>query len=683
MLHHVLRSDKPRSWNKRLDYFLFAMRSVPNATTGVSPYQMLYGNEVRGPLDALKSSWAGKHASEQVLPKPAREYLDLLQKDLALVHLIADDHAKDAQDRYVEQHNVATKEKSFQVGQDVLLLQPTSSNKNLATWTGPATISKVLSQHSYLVDLPNGSTKHCHVNDLRKFVQRIQHVGIIYEEDDTSDLGRIDPCPSPDDVRDFEENLASLDLSHLLPENREPLVSLLRAYSDVFSDEPGLCNVTEHKIEMLPGYKPKAQRPYRIPQKLESEVDRQISHLLETNKIRPSCSPYAHPIVCVAKPHTSPVQVRICTDLRYLNEGSLADSYPLPRIDDLTRKIAPAKVITTLDLSSAFFQIPLRESDRYLTAFRTPKGLFEYNVCPFGAKGSSATFQRAIDMVLSPKCSSFAASYIDDISIFSGGFVAHLTHLEEVLKALRKAEMTVKLSKCKFACASVQLLGFKLGNGVLEPLEDKLKAVQEIPVPTTKRGVKSFLGLLGFYRAFLPHYSETALPLTDMTKSDAPAKFKFNSRQLQSFNDLKQALMQATSLNTPDYTKPFVLFCDSSEKCVGASLHQLADDDCTLRPLAFYSRKFSKQQLAWPIVVKEAFAILQALNVWENIVWGHRIVLYSDSSPLQYLSTNASSSPKLTRWSMALTRFDITVRHVKGSENTSADYFSRVFVTDV
>jgi hypothetical protein len=367
---------------------------------------------------------------------------------------------------------------------------------------------------------------------------------------------------------DVEVDIENLNLSHLTNNQASDLRNLLRKYKVVFNDKPGTCDVGFHEINLIEGFEPKAQRPYRIPEKLKAEVDRQINQLLEDGKIRPSKSPFAHPVVCVTKPSG---EIRLCTDLRYVNSGTVGDSYPMPVGEDLLLKICPAKYISTLDCSSGFWQIPIRECDRYKTAFVTHSNAYEWNVTPFGAKTASNTYQRVMDTILRPH-SEYACAYIDDTAVHSDTWKNHMRHLESVLNAFAEVGMSLKFSKCKFGLAKVKFIGHMVGSGVRRPLLDKVEAIKAIPEPSSKKMLRSFLGMMSFYRVYIPRFSEIAHSLTEMTKNTQPNKISFNEEQRNAFNKLKESLCLCTDLYAINFDKPFVLFTDAFDTAVAVAV---------------------------------------------------------------------------------------------------------------
>ena len=674
MLHHIVNSGTPRDWDKRLPFLLWAYREIPNATTGISPYQLVYGKIGRGPLAVLKESWTNEKLVLDHLNKPVQEYLEIVQRNLEAVSNVAQRNVDKAQTMYVENYNQSAKNKKFNVGDLVLVLLPSSTNKLLSTWQGPATVTACISSHSYRIALNNGAVRTLHANNLRSFNSRVDSVGIIFETDE--EYGNVVPCPNV--CNNFDAEIKSVDMSHLTDEQRSELCKLLFKYKAVFDDKPGSCKTACHEINLIEGFQPKKQYPYRIPDKLKAEVERQIDQLLLDQKIRPSNSVFSHPIVCVAKPNG---EIRLCTDLRYVNSGTVNLPYPIPQTDHMLSKMAACNWITCLDCTSGFWQIPMKESDIYKTAMVTHHGLWEWMVMPFGCKTASQSFQRVMDDLLRPH-SNYAHAYIDDTAVYSKSWKMHMIHLEKVLKAFLESGMTLKLSKCKFCQSQVKFVGHMVGSGTRTVVQSKIDAIMAIPEPQTKKLLRSFLGMCNFYRAYVPNYSAVAVELTNLTSTKCSNKIVFNDAQRAAFEKLKQCLCTATTLYAPDCTKPYIIRSDSSDYGVGATLSQIGNDGIE-HPIAFASAKLNDTMRRYSVLEREAYAVLFALKKFDTMVYGCKIILYTDHNPLQYLAINAPKSAKLTRWSLSLTRYDITVRHINGKENHAADYLSRCDVSSV
>ena len=204
-----------------------------------------------------------------------------------------------------------------------------------------------------------------------------------------------------------------------------------------------------------------------------------------------------------------------------MNAVSESDVYPMPRVDELIDRVGQSKYISALDLSKGYWQVPIARESKPKTAFITPFGLYQFKVMPFGLQGAPATFQRLMDKVLR-SMEDFAAAYLDDIIIFSADWRSHMLHLGKVLESLKRAGLTVKARKCQLGMSECRYLGHVVGNGVVRPQQEKLEAIQSFPVPRSKKEVRVFLGLSGYYRKFIPAYSVTATPLTNLTKRSAP-----------------------------------------------------------------------------------------------------------------------------------------------------------------
>ena len=668
MLHHVVSMDDPKNWDRQLPFLLWSYRELPNDTTGVSPHMMVYGQTPKGPLSVLKDRWSGSQPVMNKLPDKVQSYIDILKKDLSLCHEVAKDQAKEMELAYRNQYNKCAKEKEFKVGDQVLVLMPDSTHKLLSKWTGPGMITAVLSNHSYRVALDSGAVKELHANHLRRWVARVNSLGVVFEDDE--DFGKIEVYPT--DKSEFQEDLKKVDLAHLDERMASQVNDLLVKHQKVFSSTPGHCNLIEHEINLVDGFKPKPIKQYRIPEKLRDEVDKQIDKLLADGKVQHSNSEYAHPIIAVSKPDGG---VRLCTDLRMVNSGTVNCAYPSAIPDDILMRVSSAPFITTLDCTSGYWQIPIRESDRHKTAFHSNRGLLEWVYMPFGLKTASATFQKAMDMMLRSH-NSYALAYIDDIIIYSFEWMDHLKHFDAVLSSVGECGMTVKLVKCQIAKPKVKYIGHWVGSGERSVVAGKIEPILAIPEPKNKKLLRSFLGMCSFYRCYIRNFAAISVPLTNLTRKGSSDKIIFNRTELDAFNELKDALANSVTLYSPSSDRPFIIRTDASDYAVGAVLAQ-NDDKMQEHPIAFASSKLSGAQLNWSTIEKEAYAIIFALQKFDYLVFGREIHLFTDHNPLKYLAISAPKSAKLTRWALSLSRYNMTVTHTAGVDNVTADCLSR------
>ena len=262
------------------------------------------------------------------------------------------------------------------------------------------------------------------------------------------------------------------------------------------------------------GSGPIRQRPYRIPPALKKDLCDELQTMLKDGLIEESSSEWSSPIVVVKKKDGSN---RICVDYRKLNGITKFDAYPMPRIDEMLDAIGNAKYISTLDLAKGYWQIPMDQQDREKTAFSSPLGLFQFTVMPFGLSGASASFQRMMDQTLRG-LNDFVGVYLDDIIIHSSTWKEHLVHLQQVLERLQDAGLTLKLKKCEFGAAECTYLGHRIGQGGVRPEQSKVMAIKQLKRPTTKKEVRAFLGMTGYYRRFIRDFAQIAEPLTNLTK---------------------------------------------------------------------------------------------------------------------------------------------------------------------
>ena len=672
MLSHVVQ-EHGRQWHKYVPFIVWALREVPNATTGVSPYMLVYGRIPRGPLAVLKETWTGERELPPDLGRPVEEYLQDLREKLDSAAQYAKEHAVKQQAGYVGRYNLRARHKTFQEGDQVIVLAPDNGSKLCNKWQGPGTVVKVMSRNSYLVNLGNNGTRHIHANKMRHFVARVNGCSVIKESDiEFGDV--VTPTPAIVSCDLPSVRVEESKTSHLSPQQRQELLWLLDEFSDCFGDRPGICDAVVHRIQTTADFVPRQMRPYRVPDAIKPEVDRQIRELLDMGLIRPSDSPMASPIVCVAKKDGG---VRIACDYRYLNSYTVGDAYPMPTIDEVLRNIGKGHFISTFDARSGYWQIPLAKGDRWLTAFVTHDGLYEWLRMPFGLKNAGATFVRTVRSILRP-INVFADSYVDDIGVGSQDWDSHLGHIRQFLEIVRGAGMTMNLAKCEFGKPEVKFVGRLVGSGTHRPDPQRLEGLSKMEPPRTKRELRTLLGAFGYYREYIPHYSDIARPLTDLTKKGVPNVLAshWTGDCQQAYERLRSELMSSRVLRIPTIGTPFVLHTDASGKAVGATLGEL-DEQGMEQPLAFASQKLTETQMAWATIEREAYAVIWALNRFRDIIFGSRVSIFCDHNPLQYIRECAPKSAKLLRWSLALQEFDVDFQYKKGPQNVVADWLSR------
>ena len=507
-----------------------------------------------------------------------------------------------------------------------------------------------------------------HINLLRAF-RRPQLVaftasGLPAEEDEgDTDTLLEDSSPLQSDPGQPRIN-AGLTVSQ-----QTDLAMLLDEFNTTLSATPGRTATTEHVIET--DARPVRRRPYRLAQAHHDTVKEAIEEMLDTGVIRPSCSPWASPVVLVPKKDGS---TRFCVDYRALNQVSVFDAYPMPRIDDILGTVGAACFISTLDLSRGYCQIPLSKASCDKTAFTMPFGLFEFVTMPFGLHGAPATFQRCMDSILGGLPGVLA--YLDDIVVFSTSWEDHLAHLAQVLARLRDAGLTVKPKKCCLAMVQTTFLGHLIGEGQVRPDPAKIEVVASWPEPKCKKQVHSFLGPAGYYRRFIPQFVTAAAPLTALTMKAQPSIIHLSGSSREAFLSLKAKLTSAPVLHSPDFRREFVLYTDASDVGLGAVLSQM-DVEGHDHPVAFASRQLLDRERRYATIEKECLALKWAILKFAPYLLGRRFRLITDHRPLQWIAQHSSGNARVARWAIPLQPFAFSVQYRAGSSNGNADALSR------
>lgn len=661
-------SDSGKDWDKWLPYLLFAYREVPQASTGFSPFELLYAHQVRGPLDVLKESW---EATDNPKKKNILTYVMKMRDKLQQSTALARENLIRSQVQQKHWYDKMARSRSFEAGEEVLLLLPTSDNKLLAKWQGPYQIKKKVGPVTYQIEIPSRSQplQTFHVNMLKKWHPHRTPD----QEEESNDFAMLVRVVEGEE--ELEEQYlptccsnSKLNLQHLSDEQRDQLWKCIP--DQLFMDTPGRTDLVDHSI-ILKDPKPVRQAVYRVPEKLLPVMKEELQTMKQLGVIEPSSSEWSSPIVLVPKKDGT---LRFCLDFRKLNSVSKFDPYPMPRVDELVERLGRAKYLSTLDLCKGYWQVPLKPACKEFTAFRTPFGHYQFRVLPFGLHGAPATFQRMMDQIL---CGTddYAAAYLDDIVIFSQSWDEHLQHLKEVLTRIKAAGLTIRPDKCTLAKPETQYLGFVLGHGVIRPQVGKVEAIKGAERPVTKKQVRAFLGLVGWYRKFIPNFSARAITLTNLTKKNQPNNVVWTEDCEKAFKDLKDALCQEPVLQSPDFGKLFTVQTDASQQGIGAVL--LQEEQGQLKPVVYISRKLLPREVNYSTVEKECLAVKWALDSLRYYLLGRKFRLETDHRALAWLGRMKDTNARITRWFLAMQPFDFEVLYRSGSQNCTADFLSR------
>jgi hypothetical protein len=459
--------------------------------------------------------------------------------------------------------------------------------------------------------------------------------------------------------------------SKLTEEQLQQLNELITKHHRVF-EKPTKLGVTPvvHRIP-LTADKVVKQSQYRLSKAEQEEVDKQAQDMASKGIIERSNSPWNSPVILVKKKDGT---FRFCVDFRALNAITKQDAYPLPNISDYLDALGKAKYFTVMDLISGYWQILLDSADREKTAFSTRNGHWQFNVMPFGLSGAPATFQRAMDVLLSGCLWHFALVYLDDIIVFSNTWEEHLKHLDEVLTRLNKSNFKVKLEKCQFACETVKFLGHVISRDGIHPDPDKIAKIKDTPAPKNVTSLQRFLGLCNYYRKFVKDFAEIARPLYDLVGSTKT--WNWTSECDAAFNNLKEALTSEPVMVTfPNYSHDFVLETDASEMAIGAVLNQVIDGE--KKVIAYYSQVLDKHQRNYSITEKECLAVVKGIHHFRHYLFGRKFTVITDHECLVWLKTLKEPHGRLARWLLRLQEYQFTIQYRRGKENFAADALTR------
>ena len=454
---------------------------------------------------------------------------------------------------------------------------------------------------------------------------------------------------------------------------QQKLRELLDNHSYLFVDDnKSLTRTTIMQAKLNTGdHLPIKQRPYKNPLALQAQLDEQLEEMLEAGIISPSASPWASPVVVVPKKDGT---LRVCIDFRQFNQVLVKDSFPLPRVEDLFATLGKAKFFSSLDLKSGYWQMELAPEDREKTAFCTRTQLLEFNVLPFGVASAPSLFQRMISLLLKGIEGKYAVAYLDDILIFSDSFETHLKHLDDVLRRLRKASLSLNRKKCHFVQPEISYLGHIISKDGIAPDPEKVRAIQTMEPPTTVKGIRSFLGTVGYYRNFQPNFSAIARPLTKLTKKNV--HFSWSEEAQEAFEVLKQKLIEAPILAYPDVTRPYTLYTDASDYAIGGILTQDFDDG--ERVIQYVSHQLTPNRMHYPVIEKECFAIIYCLQKLKQYLLGADVTCYTDHKPLKSLFTAEMKNTRVQRWAILLDEYQVKIKYRQGIHNGRADMLSRL-----
>ena len=711
-----LSAEQPQLWPRFINPLLFAYREVEHKSTGYSPFYLLYGKEVRGPMHILKEILEGK-APQDEEQQTAYQYVLDLHHRLSKTYALAQEEMRKACTASAKYVNKRASLRSLQPKDKCLILLPSSSSKLLAQWKGPFEVIEKLNTVNYKIKV-RGVDKVFHINMLKLYhdptevktkavasnCDRVGSQGGVRKRKRGhryTSLKRNPPLPTEreellETVAEFygtpvaaaaiqqEEPGAILTLenggelqevevaSTLTEAQRKVLRELCGTYKTLFTEKPKPARVQPYKL-VLTEPTPVRSRPYTIPYHLKDKVEQEVAAMERDGYLEPSISSYASPMVLVKKPDGN---IRVCGDYRKLNTKLEFDAEPMANTEAIFAKLAGSTLFSKIDLAKGFFQLPLAPESRPYTALVTPLGLKQFRVVPFGLSISPAAFNRNIRHILDgiPNIEVF----VDDVLVHTKSWEEHVETIEKIFKKFAEVGVSIKPSKCQLGTQSLEFLGHTIGQGVQRPQMKTIDKIQAFQKPTTKKGIRSFLGICGYYSRFVDKYTYLAQPLICLTGKTMPQKINWTAELEEAFQKLKDAVSASMVLRLPNLEKEFILQTDASNSGIGAALQQ-QDEDGLRYPVCFWSRKLKKAEQNYSTIEKEALAIVEGCRKFKAYLYGAPFTLESDHQPLSFLKTQSkmNRNARLQRWVLALQDYAFSIRYIPGKTNHLADLLSR------
>ena len=497
-----------------------------------------------------------------------------------------------------------------------------------------------------------------------EFMDQFEQELLYAHDPDTTDAARIQNiveskyCPA--DLKGIAEECNLLNKNE-----KEKLFNLLNKYSHLFDGTLGSWKTDPVELELKDSEsKPYHSRPYPVPHSQEQKLRDEVKRLVQYGVLRKvNRSEWGCPMFTIVKPDGS---LRSLADLRELNKRIKRKPFPLPKINDLLQKLEGFQYATSLDLNMGYYHIELTPNSSRLCTIVLPWGKYEYLRLPMGLCNSPDIFQEKMSELMVGL--EFARAYIDDLLVVSkGSFDTHMIHLEKVLTRLAEAGLKINASKSHFCCDELEYLGYLINREGVRPTMKKVEAIKKIATPTTRKQLRSFIGMVNYYRDMWPKRSHLLAPLSALTSSKV--KWKWTDECQLAFEQMKEMIARETLLTYPDFNKPFEIHTDASQVQLGACISQDG------KPVAFYSRKLNPAQTRYTTTERELLSIVETLKEFRNILLGQQIIVHTDHENLTYKNFN---SDRVMRWRLFIEEYSPDLRYIKGENNVVADALSRL-----
>ena len=447
--------------------------------------------------------------------------------------------------------------------------------------------------------------------------------------------------------------------------------AVLRMYPDVFE---GLGRINPpHKMRLKDGYEPVVHPPRKIPETIRTKLKNELERMEKDDVIAKVDEPteWVSSLVIVEKPDGS---LRICMDPKQLNKNLKREHYQLPTFEEISMRLSDATIFTKLDANKGYWRIPLDYKSSLLTTVNTPFGRYRFKRLPFGVHSAQEVFHKKIQQIFGDM--SNVETDIDDFLIWGSDEGTHNTRLIQCLERMRENNITLNIKKCSFGVPEVKYLGHKMNKNGVFPDVEKVKAIKEMPIPTCKKDIQRFLGLVNYVGRFLSNLSEITAPMRKLLKKSVD--FLWEEQQQKSFETVKSLIISEKCLSFYDVYKDVCIEVDACKTGLGAVLMQ---ED---KPVAYASRSMTPAQLNYAIIEKELQAIVFACERFHQYIYGKHVIVYSDHKPLENITAKnlANAPPRLQRMLLRLQKYEIEVVYRPGKEMIIPDTLSRAHLNE-
>uniref|UniRef100_A0A1Y1MEL5 RNA-directed DNA polymerase n=1 Tax=Photinus pyralis TaxID=7054 RepID=A0A1Y1MEL5_PHOPY len=504
------------------------------------------------------------------------------------------------------------------------------------------------------------------VVDLEKGIFKMEDVEIKLMEEGPIISNRILNCQLHKIESERGKEISTAVHCHM--DYKNAVIQLLEENKELINEEVRMATGYQHRLQVDETRMYKTQT-YSVPYHYRQEVKQVIKKMLSEGIIERASTNVINPLVVVKKKDGT---IRLCLDARELNKRTEPQFESPQRIESLIGRIGRNKLYTKLDLKNSFWLIPLEAGSRKFTGFSVDGSTYQFKVVPFGLASSCAALVRAMQEILD-KYDSFCLHYVDDIIIFSNTVEQHKKHLEIILRTLNENGMKLHLDKCEFFARNVKFLGFEINQRGSTVERSRLEEIGNFPRPNNLKKLRGFLGLMNYYRKFIPEFSGLSLSLVQLLRKGE--RFVWDDEKEAAFVNLKKALLNGIELFHPDWTKDFVLRTDASDQAVAGVLSQIQEGEDV--PICFLSRVLRGPEVRYSIAEKEMLAIIYCITKLKFYLIGKKFTIETDHRALTHLMSTKFANNRIYRWSLILQEFTFEIKYITGKDNVVADILSR------